>query len=144
MKPIEIIAKDLFDKVRSRFTNLQMGDETGSVTVNPQDARFFDFDFAIEGHDLGRVSISINDIGNLKVFYSQGITENDDSGAQEIWYDFLREMRFFAKRRLLRFDTRDITKGNLEKKDFQYLAQPKDSSMKESSMFGSLKLLTEN
>jgi hypothetical protein len=141
MNALEIIAQDLFDKVRSRFTNLQMGDEAGSVTVNPQDARFFDFDFAVEGANLGRVSISINDIGNLKIFYSQGILENSDTLIHHMWYDFLREMRFFAKRRLLRFDTRDITKGNLEKNDFQYLAQngPKESNMTESQMFGSSK-----
>jgi hypothetical protein len=141
MKPIEIIATDLFEKVRSRFTNLQIGDESGSVTANPPDARFFDFDFAVEGNVLGRVSISINEIGNLKIFYSQGITENADSITQSMWYDFLKEMRFFAKRRLLSFDTRDITKGNLDKTDFQYLAQngPKDNNMNESAMFGSSK-----
>lgn len=141
MNAIEIISQDLFDKVRSRFSNLQMGDESGNVTVNPKDARFFDFDFAVEGSNLGRVSISINDTGNLKIFYSQGILENSDVIIHHMWYDFLREMRFFAKRRLLRFDTRDITKGNLEKNDFQYLAQngPKESNMNESSMFGSSK-----
>jgi hypothetical protein len=141
MKPIEIIAQDLFDKVRSRFSNLQMGDETGAVTASPTDARFFDFDFTVEEVNLGRVSISINDIGNLKIFYSQDITENADSITQTMWYDFLREMRFFAKRRLLRFDTRDITKGNLDKTDFQYLAQngPKDNNMNESAMYGSSK-----
>jgi hypothetical protein len=141
MKPIEIIATDLFEKVRSRFTNLQIGDESGSVTASPADARFFDFDFAVEGNVLGRVSISINEIGNLKIFYSQGIMENADSITQTMWYDFLKEMRFFAKRRLLSFDTRDITKGNLDKTDFQYLAQngPKDNNMNESAMFGSSK-----
>jgi hypothetical protein len=141
MKPIEIIATDLFEKVRSRFTNLQIGDDSGSVTASPADARFFDFDFAVEGTVLGRVSISINDIGNLKIFYSQGIMENADSITQTMWYDFLKEMRFFAKRRLLSFDTRDITKGNLDKTDFQYLAQngPKDNNMNESAMFGSSK-----
>ena len=139
MNAIEIIAEDLFEKVRSRYSKLQMGDENGTVTVTPKDARFFDFDFTYEGHNLGRVSISINDTGNLKIFYGQGITENNDIIAHGIWYDFLREMRFFAKRRLLRFDTRDISKGNLDKTDFQYLAQngPKDNSMKESAMYGS-------
>lgn len=139
MKPIEIIASDLFDKVRSRFTNLQMGDESGSVTADPAAARFFDFDFAVEGVNLGRVSISINDTGNLKVYYSQGITENTDGITQTMWYDFLKEMRFFAKRRLMRFDTRDISKGNLDKTDFQYLAQngPKDPNMNESALTGS-------
>jgi hypothetical protein len=139
MKPIEIIASDLFDKVRSRFTNLQMGDESGSVTADPAAARFFDFDFAVEGVNLGRVSISINETGNLKVYYSQGITENTDGITQTMWYDFLKEMRFFAKRRLLRFDTRDISKGNLDKTDFQYLAQNgnKDPNMNESALTGS-------
>ena len=63
MKPIELISQDLFDKIRSRFDNLQMGDESGAVTMTPKDARFFDFDFSIEGNRLGRVSVSINEIG---------------------------------------------------------------------------------
>ena len=142
MKPIEIIANDLFDKVRSRFSNLQMGDEGGAVTANPADARFFDFDFVIEGNNLGRISISINDTGNLKIYFSQGITEDADDATQNLWFDFLKEMRYFAKRRLMRFDTRDITKDNLDKTDFQYLAQngPKDGNMNESvQMTGSSK-----
>ena len=122
MKPIQLISQDLFDKVRSRFTNLEMGDETGAVTIDPAEARFFDFDFVNEGVDLGRVSISLNDLGSLKIYYSQGITENQDDNGTQMWYNFLKEMRLFAMRRLLRFDTRDIAKTNLDKNDFQHLA----------------------
>jgi hypothetical protein len=132
MKPIQIISQDLFDKVRSRFSNLEMGDETGAVTIDPVEARFFDFDFVSEGNNLGRVSISLNDLGSLKVYYSQGITENQDDPAKKEWYRFLKEMRFFAMRRLLRFDTRDIAKTNLDKNDFQHLAAtqgPKEEEM---------------
>ena len=141
MNAIELIAQDLFDKVRSRFSNLQMGDESGAVTIDPTEARFFDFDFVVEGNNLGRVSVSINELGNLKLFYSQGIVEDHDPVTQDFWFDFLREMRQFAKRRLLRFDTRDITKGNLEKNDFQYLATngSKEDNMTESQMYGSSK-----
>lgn len=141
MKPINFIAQDIFDKVRSRFDNLEMGDETGSVTSSPAEARFFDFDFAIEGNKLGRVSISINEIGSLKIFYGQGILDDADRIIQTMWYDFLKEMRRFAKRRLLRFDTRDITKRNLNKSDFKYLASTgtKEETMKESAMYGSSK-----
>jgi hypothetical protein len=122
MKPIQIISQDVFDKIRSRFQNLEMGDETGAVTIDPAEARFFDFDFVVEGNDLGRVSISLNDLGSLKIYYSQGITENQDTPAKQLWYNFLKEMRQFAMRRLLRFDTRDIAKTNLDRNDFQYLA----------------------
>ena len=141
MNIIEIIAQDIFDKVRSRFTNLQMGNEDGAVTSDPADARFFDFDFVLEGNNLGRVSISINERGTLKVFYSQGITEGTDTITRELWYKFLKEMRFFAKRRMMRFDTRDITKGNLNKDDFQFLSinGSKEETMNESSMYGSSK-----
>ena len=132
MQAIQIISQDLFDKVRSRFSNLEMGDETGAVTIDPAEARFFDFDFVLEGNNLGRVSISLNDLGSLKVYYSQGITENQDDPAKKEWYSFLKEMRFFAMRRLLRFDTRDIAKTNLDKNDFQHLATtqgPKEEPM---------------
>ena len=138
MNIIEFIAQDVFDKVRGRFTNLEMGDEQGTITTNPKDARFFDFDFVIEGNNLGRVSVSIHELGTLKVFYSQGITEDVDTITLNEWYEFLREMRYFAKRRMLRFDTRDITKSNLNKNDFQYLAQTgtKENNMNESAMIG--------
>ena len=132
MQAIQIISQDLFDKIRSRFSNLEMGDETGAVTIDPAEARFFDFDFVLEGNNLGRVSISLNDLGSLKVYYSQGITENQDDPAKKEWYSFLKEMRFFAMRRLLRFDTRDIAKTNLDKNDFQHLATtqgPKEEPM---------------
>jgi len=139
MKAIQIISQDLFDKVRSRFSNLEMGNATGAVTIDPTEARFFDFDFVAEGHNLGRVSISLNELGSLKVYYSQGITENQDDPAKKTWYSFLREMRFFAMRRLLRFDTRDIAKTNLDKHDFQHLAttqgtkeEPEMNTMNES------------
>lgn len=135
MQAIQIISQDLFDKVRSRFSNLEMGDETGAVTIDPALARFFDFDFVVEGSNLGRVSISLNELGSLKVYYSQGITENQDDPAKQSWYKFLKEMRFFAMRRLLRFDTRDISKTNLDKNDFQHLAAtqaPKEEEMPET------------
>jgi len=137
MKTIEIISQDLFDKIRSRFTNLQMGDEQGGVTMDPRQARFYDFDFTVEGHDFGRVSISINELGTLKMFYGKSILEEVDPVGKDYWYDFLREMRSFAMRRLLRFDTRDITKSNLNKDDFQYLATKgsKEENMTESAKF---------
>jgi hypothetical protein len=134
MDAIQVISQDVFDKVRSRFQNLQMGNDAGGVTIDPLEARFFDFDFIHEGVYLGRVSVSLGDPGSLKVFYSQGITEGQSDNIRHIWYRFLKEMRLFAKRRMLRFDTRDITKSNLEQKDFQYLAKSKKGANKKDEI----------
>ena len=117
------IATDLFYKVRSRFTGLKLGESTGAITINPENARFFDFDYTENNKILGHVSISLAEPNSMKVYFSSGITEGLDSDQKDNWYGFLRELRKFAKRRLLAFDTRDIAKDNLDKRDYAFLSQ---------------------
>src|SRR6056300_622345 len=117
------IATDLFYKVRSRFTGLKLGEATGQITINPEDARFFDFDYTENDKNIGHVSISLAEPNSMKVYFSSGITEGMDSDQKDNWYGFLRELRKFAKRRLLAFDTRDIAKDNLDKRDYAFLSQ---------------------
>ena len=146
------IATDLFYKIRSRFSGLKLGAETGEITINPEEARFFDFDYMEGETPIGHVSISLAEQNSMKVYFSHGITESMDDSQKTNWYGFLKELRQFAKRRLLSFDTRDIAKDNLDKRDYAFLsqsAQPKptqpntiqkpvgESIMSESTMYGS-------
>ena len=117
------IATDLFYKIRSRFSGLKLGESTGNITINPEDARFFDFDYTENDKKLGHISISLAEPNSMKVYFSSGISEGMDSDQKDNWYGFLRELRKFAKRRLLAFDTRDITKDNLDKRDYAFLSQ---------------------
>lgn len=117
------IATDLFFKVRSRFRGLKLGDEMGQITINPEDARFFDFDYMEGERPIGHVSISLAEPNSMKVYFSSGITESMDSTQKTNWYGFLKELRSFAKRRLMAFDTRDIAKDNLDKRDYEFLSQ---------------------
>ena len=145
------IATDLFYKIRSRFSGLKLGAETGQITIMPEQARFFDFDYMEGEKPIGHVSISLAELNSMKVYFSSGITESMDAGQKDNWYGFLRELRNFAKRRLLAFDTRDISKDYLDKKDYAFLSQnskPKsanpntmdtpvgESIMSESQMYG--------
>ncbi len=146
------IATDLFYKIRSRFTGLKLGAETGEITIMPEEARFFDFDYMEDNNPIGHVSISLAEPNSMKVYFSHGITEGMDDKQKTNWYGFLKELRQFAKRRLLSFDTRDIAKDNLDQRDYEFLsqnAQPKqtdqnmiqkpvgESIMSESTMYGS-------
>jgi hypothetical protein len=117
------IATDLFFKVRSRFQGLKLGDEMGQITINPEQARFFDFDYMEGENPIGHVSISLAEPNSMKVYFSHGITEGMDSNQKNNWYGFLKELRNFAKRRLMAFDTRDIAKDNLDKRDYEFLSQ---------------------
>jgi hypothetical protein len=131
----DIIAQDLFYKIRSRFPKMEMGDDKGQPTFEATKGRFFDFDAIFEGHNLGTVSISINEPGSLKIYFSKNILEDVDEYVSKTWFSFLREMRKFAMKRLMSFDTRDISKTNLDKRDYGYLAK-KESIMNESMMKG--------
>lgn len=145
------IATDLFYKIRSRFQGLKLGAETGQITINPEEARFFDFDYMEGEQPIGHVSISLAEPNSMKVYFSHGITESMDVEQKDHWYGFLKELRKFAKRRLLSFDTRDIAKDNLDKRDFAFLSQYSrpnpntdtaiqkpvgESIMRESTMYG--------
>ena len=90
------IATDLFYKVRSRFSGLKLGAETGEITINPEEARFFDFDYMEGKTPIGHVSISLSEENSMKVYFSTGITESMNTSQKKGWYGFLKELRNFA------------------------------------------------
>jgi len=121
MREIDKIADNLFEKIRSRFESVNLGDENAKATQDPEKARFFNFDYDIDGESMGNVTISLIDEKALKVYFGTDIIDNiKDAGLdKDKWYDFLRGLRRFAKRNMLNFDTRDITKSNLQLKDIK-------------------------
>jgi hypothetical protein len=116
------ISNDLFNKIRSKFGNIQIGNAMGEATANPGDAVFFDFEFREDADTFGRVSISIADSETVKVFYNQGLVEKIDDDSRAEWYAFLKELKDFAVTHQLGFDVRDITKNGLKQQDFKNLA----------------------
>ena len=137
MKNLNLISEELFNKIRGRFPTVTIGNTEGIVTNKPEEARFFDFDFKQGLKSLGKVSVSLDE-QSISVMYSNNFVENEDKQTKEMWYNFLKELRYFAKKRLLNFDTRDITKSNLNKTDYKFLAQKQsgEEKMTESKMYG--------
>jgi hypothetical protein len=115
-------SQDLFNKIRSKFANIQLGDSEGNVTADPKAAVFFDFEFSENSDNFGRVSISLADGENMKVFYNRGLVEKIDDEARANWYSFLKELKDFAVQHQVSFDVRDITKNSLTQQDFKNLA----------------------
>lgn len=149
MNEIDHISEKLYDKIRNRFESLVIGDESTATTNDPEEARFFSFDFVIDGKNYGNMSISIADSKTLKIFYGNNITEELEGEDRAEFYDFLLEMRKFAKRNLMNFDVHNITRPNLTSKDFEFLSQSESNlefaelddlkEAKMSKMFGSQK-----
>ena len=141
MQTLNIVAKELFNKIRGRFPSVTIGDGEGNVTTTPEQARFYDFDFISEGRAVGKVSISLEDKA-VSVVYNQGLVTNEDSITKESWYNFLKELRQFAKKRMLNFDTRDINKSNLNRRDYKFLANNRieEKTMSEGKLYGTSRL----
>ena len=127
-KEIESISAALFDKIRTRFSNVTLGNESAKAETDPEKARFFNFTYTgNDGAQFGTVTISLIDETSLKVYFGQNISGEMDREQRKEWYEFLRNLRLFAKRNLLTFDTRDINKSNLELQDVKQQAKTDDT-----------------
>ncbi len=140
MLEIEKISENLFDKIRSRFADISIGDENAKTTIDPTKARFFNFNFVVDETEFGNVTISLIDTQSLKIYYDQEIAKKMDKNQQLVWYTFLKDIRLFAKRNMLTFDIRDIAKSGLDVKDLRHLNKEANtfgaSDINESKLYG--------
>ena len=137
---LETTAEELFGKLRTQFPQIQLGDANNTVTDVPKDARFFEFDFVKKGQNLGTVTVDISEDDGLVVIYSNDIADQGSSGITQHWYNFLKELREFAKQHRMKFSARDTTKSNLDKRDYNYLANKHgEAAMSESKLWGTSK-----
>jgi len=148
MREIENIATALFEKIRTRFEDVRLGDENSKATTDPTKARFFNFVYTVDGKKVGNITISLIDESSLKIYYSKNIVDRihqldaESGSAESEWYEFLLSLRKFAKRNMLSFDTRDIAKSNLQSKDIRQQSRndatlsTDDISVTEGRMYG--------
>lgn len=141
MREINKISEALFEKIRDRFEDVSLGDENAKATQNPELARFFNFDYIVDGKNYGNITISVIDEISLKVYFSKNISHDLGDEEKKKWYAFLRELREFAKRNLLSFEPRDITRATLKHRDIEQQSKAdstysKDEVIGESKMYG--------
>ncbi len=149
MREINKIAEGLFEKVRDRFEDVSLGDENAHATQDPEKARFFNFDYVVDGKNYGNVTLSIVDETSLKAYFSKNISHDLDDEERRKWYSFLKELREFAKRNILSFEPRDITRSTLKHRDIQQVSKAdstydKDEVIGESRLYGTSRSSYEN
>ena len=124
MRDLKNISSELFDKIRTRFDKVRLGDDKSKATTDPEVARFFNFDYAVDGHKVGNITISLIDEQSLKLYYGRDIVEAikeiDDNPdlyeemyLQPIFVDYQKVNKFFDKDRFLNWFERNVYKGVL-------------------------------
>jgi hypothetical protein len=129
------ISKEIFDKIRTRFSNVQLGDSEGKTTLDSDQAVFFEFDYK----DRGNIVVNLQD-DLMKIYFNNDMVAEMDSEQSDNWHAWLRNMRKYAHANMLNFEVKNIDKQRLDRKDFEYLVknsgQQEELTM-ESKMYGS-------
>jgi hypothetical protein len=103
-------SQQLYDLLVSRDFEPEALDATGKPAADPADADIISFDYRTQEKDYGTVVLSIDGENNLDVYYGDNMgraMEGDDKGE---WYDFLYLLRMFAKRNLLTFSLKNLSR----------------------------------
>ena len=128
------ISKEIFDKIRTRFSNVTLGDEQGKTTLDSDQAVFIEFDYK----NKGNVVVNLQD-DSVKIYFNNDMISEMDSDQSDNWYAWLRNMRKYAHANMLNFEVKNIDKQRLDRKDFEYLVknsgQQEELTM-ESKMYG--------
>jgi hypothetical protein len=102
-------SKKLYDLLISRGFMPTIMDADGKELMVPDDAELFSFDFKSEtGNDYGTVVVLLGAEQNMDVFFADNVGKSMEGADKEEWFDFLLQLRMFAKRNLLSYGIKNI------------------------------------
>jgi len=125
MKSFENVAKSLYKLLSAKDFSVSILDTEGVSVTSPSDARIFNFDYKTATHEFGSIVILLSPDPSLDVFSSNSFDNSSGSNeqAKQAWYDFLYQLRMFAKRHLLGFSVKDMSKLKFTMKDIAAVAK---------------------
>jgi hypothetical protein len=141
MEPnLDQVAKELYGKIQTRFSDIQIADEQAKVLSKKEDipkARFFEFEYEENGEPLGTIAISLDADDGIVIKASGDLV--DDTNPDETHhgaYKFIRSFRKFARQNMLNYEINNMGKSNLDKRDYEFHAKSGEEPMMESKMWG--------
>ena len=104
-------AQQLYDLLVSRNFELELLDSTGRPSNDPGETEVFSFDFTTEsGNDYGTVVIMLGDNNDLEVYFGDNVGKGMEGEDKKEWFDFLYQLRMFAKRNLMSFGLKNLNR----------------------------------
>lgn len=104
-------AQQLNDLLVSRNFDPELLDSAGKPSQNPSETEVFSFDFQTEsGNDYGTVVIMLGDENNMEIYFGDNIGRGMETDDKKEWFDFLYQLRMFAKRNLLTFGLKNLNR----------------------------------
>ena len=112
-----------------------MRDDKGNEVTDPQEALVFGFEYKVGDNSYGTVVISITPEDSLEVYYGDSVGKAMEVGDKEDWFDFLYQLRHFARKSMLNFDLKDMSKLQQSMQSMAALSESKYYGSKKTSYF---------
>jgi hypothetical protein len=110
MISLEDTRQKLFDLLVAKSFELTTRDAKGKETTDPTQADLFSFNYKSGDNSYGTVVVTVGSSGELEVFYGDVLGRGMDTQDKKDWYDFLYQLRHFAKRNMLEFSLKHMNK----------------------------------
>jgi hypothetical protein len=100
-KNTESINRSLFELLRSRGYAPTLLDTSGKEIPVPEEAEVFQFKFSKDGEEYGTVTISIDGLHKLIIYFGDDVANSDKGeGSDDDWSDFIKKVKKFKKSKL--------------------------------------------
>ncbi len=122
-KNTESLNRNLFELLHSKGLDPTMLDTSGKQIPTPEEAEVFQFNFVKDGEDYGTVTISIDGLHKLIIYFSDEIanSEKEESESGDVsWYRLLNHLKKFAQKYQLSFELRNVSnlKHDMAKREY--------------------------
>ena len=104
-------AQQLYELLVSRNFDPELLDSAGKPSDIPSETEIFSFDFQTEtGNDYGTVVIMLGDENDMEIYFGDNIGRGMEADDKKEWFDFLYQLRMFAKRNLMTFGLKNLNR----------------------------------
>jgi len=122
-KNTESLNRTLFELLHSKGLDPTMLDTSGKEIPTPEEAEVFQFNFVKDGEDYGTVTISIDGLHKLTIYFSDEVanSEKEESESDDVsWYKLLNQLKKFSQKYQLSFELRNVSnlKHDMAKREY--------------------------
>ena len=122
-KNADSLNRSLFELLQSKGYDPTLLSTSGKETPTPEEAEVFQFSFVKDGEDYGKVTMSIDGLHKLVIYYDDDIanSEKEESESGDLsWYQLLNQLKKFAQKYQLSFELRNVSnlKHDMAKREY--------------------------
>ena len=122
-KNTESLNRTLFELLHSKGLDPTMLSTSGKEIPTPEEAEVFQFNFVKDEEDYGTVTISIDGLHKLTIYFSDEVanSEKEESESDDVsWYQLLNQLKRFSQKYQLSFELRNVSnlKHDMAKREY--------------------------